>query len=189
MIARALELKEAIGDAWSIDTEISSLTISEGDWKALELVHKFLRVFVIATEFLSSAQHPTLAVAVPAFNYLLDKLEDFVGKHQNETLLVTGAKAAIEKLKEYYVKADGTLYPIGTIIDPRFKLRYYQAHRWERPFIDEAEEMLRSAYMRYKDGIEDDEENNVRGEIIENELLSHLLKRPRFVVRDELMNT
>jgi len=70
---------------------------------------KILKFFDEATNELSSQTFPTLSSAVPAFNYLIDALENLVTDktyhHDAHSI-----QNALDKLKEYYSGTDANVY-------------------------------------------------------------------------------
>lgn len=65
---------------------------------------------------------------MPAYNYLIDQLEEFPDIHAFLDVLKKGIDAALQKLYEYYSLAESIAYPITIILDPRSKLKYYSEH-------------------------------------------------------------
>ena len=57
-------------------------------------------------------QYPTLYAAVPAFNYLIDQLEDELEVEDSSQL--KALEAALAKLKKYYTWTDANVYAIST---------------------------------------------------------------------------
>jgi hypothetical protein len=56
--------------------------------------------------------YPTLFMAVPAYNYLIDALEDLTESVDGN--LQIAVEAAVEKLKKYYKWTDSSVYTLGT---------------------------------------------------------------------------
>jgi hypothetical protein len=164
------------------------------EWKLLESVRKFLKAFKMVTNHVCAESHPTLAVAVPMYNFLLDKLEDYRDAHPDSSAIKAAADASISKLKLYYSKAGAEIYPVATMLDPRFKADYYRTHGWEQEWVEEALAAIDRVFARYRaspaprvherepidaadDHDSEDEEKNPMG---------RLLKRPCLAERDEL---
>ena len=56
-----------------------------------------------------------LSSAVPIYNYLLDKLEEYCDKSDSSSDIVTAVKAGAKKLDKYYLKTDNTsMYTVAT---------------------------------------------------------------------------
>ena len=84
---------------------------------------------------------------MPAYNYLFDELEGFLGRRTtksrrptkaaiidqcspaNKRALTNAIQAAHDKLRAYYSDTWAGMYAISVILDPRFKTDYYQAKR------------------------------------------------------------
>jgi hypothetical protein len=64
---------------------------------------------------MSYEQFPTLGQTVPIYNYLIDKIEDFLNEcNTNSNDVINAANSAKEKLQEYYPSSDGLVYVIAT---------------------------------------------------------------------------
>ncbi len=64
---------------------------------------------------MSFAQFPTLGQSVPVYNYLIDKIEDFLDEENTKSSdVVNAAKKAKDKLQQYYPSSDGLVYVIAT---------------------------------------------------------------------------
>jgi hypothetical protein len=64
---------------------------------------------------MSFAQFPTLGQSVPIYNYLIDKIEDFVDdKNTKSHDVIYAANKAKDKLQQYYPSSDGLVYIIAT---------------------------------------------------------------------------
>jgi hypothetical protein len=72
-----------------------------------------LRHFKKATDFITGQLYPTLGYSVPIYNFLLNKIDDEI---DNNTMseIKEAARAAGEKIKEYYPYTDGRIYVIST---------------------------------------------------------------------------
>jgi hypothetical protein len=75
MIERARELRAPLDHVAKTRRDLSEL--SDEDWELLEVVAQLLSIFDDATQELCATSYPTLNSAVPAYNYIFDKLEDF----------------------------------------------------------------------------------------------------------------
>ena len=135
MIERALELRKPLDKTARLYTDLSKYKLEDKEWEPLEDIRKFFGIFEECSSYLCATSHPTLATAVPVYNYLLDNLEDYRDAKGCPPTFKAAANAAIEKLKKYYVKTRAEIYPVATILDPRFKLRYYYEHGWENVWI------------------------------------------------------
>jgi hAT family C-terminal dimerisation region len=161
----------------------------------LKGIRKFFSVFKKASDHLCAASYPTLATAVPAYNFMLDKLEDYRDARSCPDAVKTAANAAIDKLKGYYSGTEAEIYPVSTILDPRFKLNYYFEHGWEQKWIQSALATFNGAYERYhtppvpgacgeasvesSDDSYDEDMDEDRG------MMMHFVKRRRIAEHDE----
>jgi hypothetical protein len=64
---------------------------------------------------MSSSKFPTLGQTVPIYNYLIDKIEDFIEEKADTELndVVNAANNAKNKLQQYYPSSDGLVYVIA----------------------------------------------------------------------------
>lgn len=63
---------------------------------------------------MSTAKYPSLGTAVPLYDWLMDKIEDFQSKTRGKEMK-SALGAAMEKLKSYYARSDDSwMYPIAT---------------------------------------------------------------------------
>lgn len=62
---------------------------------------------------MSFEKTPTLSQTIPIYNYLIDKIEDFIDQEVSLDL-ENAAKSAKEKLLKYYPSSDGLVYIIAT---------------------------------------------------------------------------
>jgi hypothetical protein len=135
--------------------------VVEIDWDSVAALHWLLALFEPLTLATESERVPTLGLVVPLFNKLLDSLEHIakwdvvkpecqsvpVGpddcsilpntnaalKKLKPAVLTTiqaAANAAFIKTKTYYDKSDD-FYTMATILDPRFKLAFYESDQSE----------------------------------------------------------
>ena len=64
---------------------------------------------------MSFASFPTLRQSVPIYNFLIDKIEDFL--EESNTIsddIIYAAGKAKDKLQQYYPSSDGLVYVIAT---------------------------------------------------------------------------
>ena len=62
---------------------------------------------------MSFSYYPTLSKTVPVYNYLVDKIEDFLEETRSDNI-VDAANSAKDKLLQYYPSSDGLVYIIAT---------------------------------------------------------------------------
>jgi hypothetical protein len=64
---------------------------------------------------MSFASFPTLGQSVPIYNFLIDKIKDFL--EESNTIsddIIYAAGKAKDKLQQYYPSSDGLVYVIAT---------------------------------------------------------------------------
>jgi len=171
MIERALELRKPLDKMTELDADLHRYKLTDGEWNLLKRIRKFFRLFKTTSNQLCAAGYPTLAIAVPAYNFLMDSLENYRDASSTSDAIKAATNAAIDKLKEYYtgVRAgarakagakakdeDGTdvyaieVYAVATILDPHFKLQYYRNNGWKQEWIDKVKAAFDKAYARYR---------------------------------------
>jgi hAT family C-terminal dimerisation region/BED zinc finger len=151
MVERALELREPLGITLGACKDLASYQLTDNEWQLLERVRPLLAAFKKATDHLCSDAHPTLGTAVPAYEFLFDRLDEYRDACRGLRAIRAATETAIETLERFYAKADAEVYAIATILDPRSKLQYYRNHGWEQARIDKAVDGLHGAYVRYCD--------------------------------------
>lgn len=60
------------------------------------------------------------------YNYLMDHCEKKINNKASDKIS-KAAKEAWDKLREYYNKTSESYHYISTILDPRWKLKYFQS--------------------------------------------------------------
>ena len=65
---------------------------------------------------MSFEKYPTLNQSVLIYNYLIDKIEDFLDEkvNSNSENIINAANSAKNKLQKYYPSSDGLVYIIAT---------------------------------------------------------------------------
>ncbi|PKK41004.1 hypothetical protein RhiirC2_805119, partial [Rhizophagus irregularis] len=107
---RARTLKEPINTLSNSDQNLRALSINEEEWVRLSEIEELLKCFAKATKQICGETYLTLSYAIPIYNILLNKLEDFRDTPNRFENGKEAAINAINKLKEYYNKTDTTLY-------------------------------------------------------------------------------
>lgn len=136
MIERALELREPLDNMAAHDTNLVMYQLTPEEWQLLKDVRKFLKAFKTASNHLCAARHPTITIGVPVYNFLIDRLEGYRDAPSSSDAVKAATNAAINKLKAYYSKTGAEVYPVGTILDPRFKINYYHPRPWLGTGVD-----------------------------------------------------
>ena len=115
----------------------------------MQAVAQILSGFAEAIPMLSATRHPTLNTAVPVYNWLFDDLEGFLGEREdeaegrekaalidacgpeNQRVIERALLAAHDKLRAYYSETWAGMYSIAIVLDPRLKMKYFEANQWE----------------------------------------------------------
>ncbi|CAB4443314.1 unnamed protein product [Rhizophagus irregularis] len=178
MLVRARILKEPINTLSNSDPSLRTLTINEEEWARLGEIELLLKCFAKATKQIFGETYPTISYAIPIFNILLNKLEDFrdtPGRFENGKEVAINA---INKLKDYYNKTDTTLYSASLILDPRLKLEYMKDNEWERSWIDKTKNDVSKIYnMLYAP--QEIQNISIEYNSSDEDLVSHISKRRR----------
>ena len=125
MIERALLIRDAVELTIVQEDELKCLALSDQDWGLLIILKDILQLFKEGSDLLCASKYPTLSLAVPIYNTLLRKLEEYAEEHKH-TVIGDAIVVAIEKLQEYYCKSKGKAYYAATILDPRLNLHYFK---------------------------------------------------------------
>ena len=190
MIKRALELRRPLDITVATVPDLDKYKLTDREWQLLERVLPLFAAFKAATDLLCGDTYPTLATAVPVYNFLLDRLDDYRDACDDACEDVRAIRAAtvaaIEKFKRYYAEAGAEVYAVATILDPRFKLQYYKDNEWEDEWIEEALERFRSAYACYRSPPASSADERAPAEWDDMDLLTSGFGRRRTAKPDEL---
>ncbi|CAB4383547.1 unnamed protein product [Rhizophagus irregularis] len=142
-----------------------------------------MQYFKICSDYITGQLYPTLAFTIPAYNYLLDKIEDIIDNNNIRIEIKNAATAAKNKIEEYYPTTGGHIYIIATAMDPRLKLQYYDDNDWEAEYILEAKKIVTDIWNNfYKNNIDISQSSDN----LEDDLLSHIFKKRKTERDDEL---
>ncbi|CAB5217264.1 unnamed protein product, partial [Rhizophagus irregularis] len=185
MLNRAFEMREAIDAMVNSDRDLRSFEITDDEWNKIKEIISVLKIFVQTTKILSSAKYPMLSSAIPIYNYLMDGLETYCENFDSSGDMVIAVKAGLEKLEIYYEKTDDTtMYTIATVLDPRFKLGYYEDNKWKQSFIRYAKETVLNAYNNNYAPVTNVEVNDNNDE--DNEFLDHIFGKKQNLQQNEV---
>ncbi|CAB4397004.1 unnamed protein product [Rhizophagus irregularis] len=173
MLERAIKLQEPLNDIIGLERDLNEFLILEDEWNILrELCHIF-KMFYDASLYMSNSQFVTLSSSIPIYNSLLEHLKKLLDennkKYYCKSLEVRLAiTKGYEKLKTYYSKTDDShTYAIAIIIDPQFKLSYYQKQKWEQHYIDATKQIFTDTFKNnYQDNIDiiNESENTINND-------------------------
>ncbi|CAB4493214.1 unnamed protein product [Rhizophagus irregularis] len=122
MLMRARTLKER--------QNLRALSINEEEWVRLSEIEELLKCFAKATKQICGETYPMLFYAIPIYNILLNKLEDF---RDTPNRFENG-------------KRQSTLLISSKILDPCLKLEYMKDNEWEKCWIDKTKNDVSEIY-------------------------------------------
>ncbi|CAG8695432.1 1162_t:CDS:2, partial [Rhizophagus irregularis] len=131
MVKRALDLK-VVFDKIILANEFSDLNnikLSQSDWTSLENIAAFLQCFAKLSTEMCASTYPTISAVYLMYNLLMGHAEKKMNKNKTSNNIALAANAAWNKLYEYYNKASEETHYIATILDPRWKIKYFKD--WE----------------------------------------------------------
>ncbi|CAI5528522.1 unnamed protein product, partial [Closterium sp. Naga37s-1] len=104
-----------------------ALTLSSGQWLALEELAAFLKPFHAVSLAAEGSKYPTISRVVPQFNELLDGLDTLKNSVSSPPsgVMKDCITKAEEKLMEYYSGSSDELW-VATFLDPSFKIGYFE---------------------------------------------------------------
>ncbi|KAF5372622.1 hypothetical protein D9758_005249 [Tetrapyrgos nigripes] len=125
------------------------------DWESAEVRAALEKVFKDATIYFSSEQHSSISGIIPA----MDRIDDLLTAQtttapSSSQPLHSSVKAALRLAKKlmnrYYSRTDeSSIYRISMVLHPGLKLEYFCRHKWQQPWINQAEQLTRNAYNEY----------------------------------------
>ncbi len=140
---------------------IDSFNISENEWNYLIKLRNILEIFRKPTIKLQSSNYSSIYFTIPYITKLLvelDKLTINIDNIQEENLYIAIALLeAYNKLKEYFpIKNNNNisilkhLY-LATLLNPQFKLRYFEDNNFPYIIIEQIKEYFIIIYKEYKE--------------------------------------
>lgn len=138
MLARAKKLQQAF-DAFCSQYDQEHFALSQEQWRQVDYLLCILQPFHRFTTLLSKTKDVTIHRVFKVYNKLFDHLEKSIRQLRRKRVawkqvMLTSLEAAKSKLSTYYRdtdKADGYLYPIGTILSPQDKLQFFSTSDWD----------------------------------------------------------
>ncbi|KAJ3570662.1 hypothetical protein NP233_g4249 [Leucocoprinus birnbaumii] len=131
MIERAVSLRAVITQFLEIPefSDLRHYTISDAEWKGLEIFTQVLSVPDAFQHRLSGAKTPTLSEAIPAFEAMIYKWKHQQTVHPEISSII---QAGIDKLTVYHQRAqDIPAYIVSMVLNPSMKLGHFYKHRPE----------------------------------------------------------
>jgi hypothetical protein len=170
---RALKHRETINTFIYRHEDLIQYRLTEEDWRAIEMVTRWLKSFRSATTQMSATRSPMLSSTHAIFRGLQDDIKDFLRTEKGlSPRLIKGLSDAHLKLSEYYYKFDESPFylwasrrsclasytiHIGlnllTVLDPRISYSALSDEFEEdedlAPFLETAKNRLHTYYKRY----------------------------------------
>lgn len=107
VLGRALQYREAVNAYIYRHEDLIQYRLTDEDWKAIEMVTRWLNLFQSATTQMSSTKTPMLSWTHAIFRGLQAEIRDILRKEQGlSPRLIQGLSDAHLKLSEYYYKFD-----------------------------------------------------------------------------------
>jgi hypothetical protein len=137
MLVRAIKQRPAIDAVAQANKKDKLRALTDEEWTMFGHAVRMLESFEQATLVVSSASTPTLSLTLHIFNILMDELEDLQDQEEVPAFVKVGAKAALEKLAEYYQKTDfeADAYMMALLLDPRCNMR--SIRKWDESLKDQ----------------------------------------------------
>ncbi|CAE6412973.1 unnamed protein product [Rhizoctonia solani] len=127
MVQRYLELYPAILLYTSLNPGMNIPIVSDKQYKVLQDICSVLSILHSAQELLSAEKTPTLALALPVYEALIDALENATSEFPQ---LRHAIRMAIGKLVKYVDKArDLPVYALAMAVNPGMKFRWFDEHQ------------------------------------------------------------
>ena len=73
-----------------------------------------MQYFKKGSDFITGQLYPTLAFGIPAYNFILSKLDSVIANQNTRSEIKNAANMAKNKLVEYYSYTDANIYTIAT---------------------------------------------------------------------------
>ncbi|KDQ06613.1 hypothetical protein BOTBODRAFT_91089, partial [Botryobasidium botryosum FD-172 SS1] len=125
--------------------ELRQYILSEIEQAILQDIRQILSVPHATQQLLSAEKTPTLSVALPAYEVMIDTWKSFIDVFPE---LAPAIQAGLDKLNEYVQRSRKTkLYALAMVINPTIKFEWIEKH-WSADEQAKAKEWLRnSVYM------------------------------------------
>ncbi|KAF9367636.1 hypothetical protein BGX21_007192, partial [Mortierella sp. AD011] len=148
MLERALECKDAYCSVL-LDDDLSEFILEEVEWRRLSSLRDLLQNFdKLTTKVCASKTYVTITMTIIVYNNLMGTIETYI-KNNKERFpdICSGAKAAYEKLSQYYAATDDSpIYSVATAIHPAMRFRYWTDQRWGAKYERQARKTVRDAW-------------------------------------------
>src|SRR5271155_2334964 len=149
MCERSLMLRKAYDDMTISVDSLRQYRLNEVEWELVEETIKMLEVFKVCLSAIERSVEPTLWKAIPIYNEIGDKLNDFV-KSTPVDVLKKAARAAKHKMDLYYAKTERSeAYSVATVLNPLLKTVYWDELGWKDDWKVMCLAQVRTVYDRY----------------------------------------
>ncbi|CAG8646816.1 17983_t:CDS:2 [Gigaspora margarita] len=102
-------------------SDLNNLKLNQLEWKFLENIALLLKKFAKLSTKMCSSSYPTISAVYSMYNYLMDHYEKRMDTRIFDNIS-KAAKAAWNKLCDYYNKTSESYHYASTILDPYWKL-------------------------------------------------------------------
>jgi hypothetical protein len=153
MIERALLIKDGLVRYFAkfdsklpIDANDSDkLSMASSVWEDFSTILDFLKPFQEATEQMASDEYIILSSVLPWYNGILGHIEDSQTTADPASALFRATNGMMAQIKDsYHISKD--FCTIATILDPRFKLYYFQQTGIEPEEINRIRSLVQKTY-------------------------------------------
>ncbi|CAG8852460.1 4507_t:CDS:2, partial [Gigaspora margarita] len=134
-------------------SDLESIKLSQADWVSLENIAAVLKQFAKLSTEMCSSFYPTISAVYPMYNHLMDHAEKRINNTQISEKITMAAQATWDKLKEYYNKTSDSFHYVATILDPRWKLKYFQSwtnNKEDEVYFNIAKDLFNSKFDEYR---------------------------------------
>jgi len=141
MLVRGWRLQDAL-EEWMLNyknSTLEALELTDEEWIHVRYIIALCKPFAMWTYIYSLSSGSTIHTAWGVYECLFNHLEDQRKKLQRKRIpwkraLLPAIDASLKTLRKYYSRtegANGTLYNLGTILCPEYKLNMYDINTWE----------------------------------------------------------
>ncbi|GBC07729.1 hypothetical protein RclHR1_07660005 [Rhizophagus clarus] len=98
---------------------------------------------------MSGSKYSTLSATIPLYNELITHTEEYLESEEpaiSNDFLKKAVEDCNRKLLEYYNKTNNACL-IATILDPRFKMSYYEQNEWGNELINDVHNKIMLIFM------------------------------------------
>jgi hypothetical protein len=152
MIKSAVKNRERLIIYINQTPELEADQLSNQDWKDLDEMLLILEPFKLVTMLgqEKGTTYGSIASTLWGFDYLLAKLEKWEKEcKRSDTGFRTAVNMSWNLMKKYYGETDKCpVYIVAMILDPRFKMQYFERH-WRKEWLGSAKQKMRAFYNQY----------------------------------------